>query len=135
LVEVVGTSIFPLNLANGFVPIGYMYLHGVNPALRIFGSATKYSYNESDYRITLSLSYTWIDEINPNDQYGFKEWFASEIVGRALALLGSTLTVLDRGVPISVAANPTDYHIEIQWTAEATYEMVNGVEKLEGWPF
>jgi hypothetical protein len=128
-------SISPLNLANGFAPIAYMYLHGVAPALGIFGSATRQAYNELDYKITLNLAYTWVDEINPNSTYGFKEWFASQIIGRAVTLLGSTLTVLDRGKPVSANINPTDYHIEIQWTAEATYEMVNGLETFKGWPF
>ncbi|QYO67555.1 hypothetical protein [Leptolyngbya sp. 7M] len=137
-ISAISDTIRPLNLANGFAPIGYMYLHGVAPELRIFGTAVKEQYSEIDpennFKVTLNLSFTWVDDIDPNSQYGFKEWFASQVVGRALAAIDSG-PALDRGQPVPPTINPQDYHIEIQWTSEIIYEKRGGVEAFYGWPF
>jgi Ca2+-binding RTX toxin-like protein len=126
-ITAISDTIFPLNLVNSYAPIGYAYLHGVSsPGLLIAGSAYKQVTNQTspsdNFTITLNLSYTWVDNIDPN-------YSANNRYEAAFVWLSRAIALIERQNPV------TGYHTEIQWTSEIMYQRVNGAEAFSGWPF
>jgi hypothetical protein len=111
---------FQASMENGEGIVGYQYLHGTNMnvgGFQIGGTTTRTSGTEG-VTVTLDLSYTWNDIIDPNPRYWtdrIKNFFAELI----------TLGQAD------------GYTISITWQARAIVEYdANGqVASTTGYPF
>jgi hypothetical protein len=133
-VTAISEAIYPLNFTNGNAPIGYMNLHGAStPGLLIAGSAhkrqtTDEAMSNDNFLVTLNLSYTWIDDVNPN-------YLATDWREEALVWLGTAISLLEIPRGREEQTLPTNYHLEIRWLSEITYERRNGIDSYSGWPF
>ncbi len=112
---------FHVSIENGESIIGYQYLHGTNANVgdfQITGTSSSVFDAGGTRTITLDLSYTWNDVIDPNPQYttdNIKSLFAERIT-------------LGRAEP---------YTIHITWSSQSIVEIdaSGNVISSEGWPF
>ncbi len=111
---------FPVTIENGEGIIGYQYLHGTNRNagdFQINGTTIRTSTLDG-VTVTLDLSYTWNDIIDPNPRYWtdrLKSAFAELItLGRA-----------------------EGYEIHITWNAraEVRFDSTGAIVSTSGWPF
>ncbi|MEQ8386352.1 MAG: hypothetical protein RH949_28750 [Coleofasciculus sp. A1-SPW-01] len=112
---------FHVSIENGESIVGYQYLHGTNANVgdfQITGTSSSVFDAGGTRTITLALSYTWNDVIDPNPQYttdNIKSLFAERIT-------------LGRAEP---------YTIHITWSSQSIVEIdaSGNVISSEGWPF
>lgn len=110
---------YPMALENGEGIVGYQYLHGTNANVGGFqrvGDATLSSDDDGGYTVTLKMTYTWNDIIDPNPEYGtdiIKSGFAELItLGKAdpysihISWDEATVIKLDKNGNVISVANP-----------------------------
>lgn len=64
---------YDMEIENGEGVVGYQYLHGTNADVGGFerqGNASIEQNSDGTYTVTMDMSYTWNDTIDPNPQYG-----------------------------------------------------------------
>ena len=91
---------YPMEIENGEAMIGYQYLHGTNNDVGGFqrlGFATMSPTSDGGSDVTLKMSYTWNDVIDPNPQY------LTDVIKSSI---GEIITL----------GKATPYTIRISWT-------------------
>jgi hypothetical protein len=68
---------YAMAIENGEGIVGYQYLHGTDSTQGGFqrrGTATMAFNGASGFDVTMEMTYTWNDTIDPNPQYGTDMW-------------------------------------------------------------